>query len=149
MRLLVADLPARGMELAWSREQHPFRMRVTPSLARPRCLAPAGRLPPAKLDPRAFSFLTKGNCSQELLSCSVLLIPGITAVTSIVTICRKADPSGPCECRDLSALLSSSSPQVFIPFTTFQKQDRELEAHVLDKSQGVPKVHLKILLLTL
>lgn len=128
----------------------PSRMRVTLSLAWLRCLAPAVRLPPAKLGPQTFSFLTKGNCLEELLSCSVLLIPGITAVTSIVTICSKTDTLVPLKCSNCKDLLSLFFFFFFPPFKTFSKQDRELEAEVLNKPSGaiVLEVHLQILLLT-
>lgn len=62
----------------------------------------SARPPPAKLD----TALTKDNCLEELLSCLVLLIPGITAVTSIVTICSETDTLVPFKCKDRSHLLS-------------------------------------------
>lgn len=51
--------------------------------------------------------------------------------------------------RDVAA--TSRARQLFLACKTFQKQDRELEAPVLDESSGavVPKRRLKRLLVTL
>lgn len=74
----------------------------------------SARPPPAKLD----TALTKDNCLEELLSCLVLLIPGITAVTSIVTICGESDTLVPFKCKDGSHLLS---PFFSFAFQRFSK----------------------------
>lgn len=100
------------------------------AVAGPAVPGASARAPPAKLD----TALTKDNCLEELLSCLVLLIPGITAVTSTVTICSETDTLVPFKCKDRSHLLS---PFFSLLFGNFQKRDGELEAQALDELSGV------------
>lgn len=108
-----ADLPAWIQFTKPAMNKPMSQVCVTPSLAQLQCLAPAVCVPPAKLDPQMGLFLTKGNCLEELLSSLVFLIPGITAVTSTVTICSKTNTLVPFKCSNHNDLQSLGSLFIF------------------------------------